>query len=45
MANGVASLRTKKLKGTASDKEMFFSNDTEQLKKMPVIANGWLNVI
>jgi hypothetical protein len=37
MENGVASLRNKKLKGNASDKEIFH-NDNEQLQKIPVIA-------
>ena len=41
MANGVASLRTKKLRGTASDKEISFGNDNEQLKKIPVIVNAF----
>ena len=41
MANGGRALRTKKLKGTASDKEISFSNDNEQLNKIPVIVNGF----
>jgi hypothetical protein len=41
MANGVASLRTKKLRGTASDKEISFGNDNEQLNKIPVIVNAF----
>jgi hypothetical protein len=39
VANGVASLRTKKLRATASDQEISFSNDNEQLNKIPVIEN------
>jgi hypothetical protein len=38
MEHGVASLRNKKLKGKASNKEIFFQNDNEQLQKIPVIA-------
>jgi len=41
MENGVASLRTKKLRGRASDKEISFSNDNEQLNRIPVIVNGF----
>ena len=41
MANGVASLRTKKIRGTASDKEISFGNDNEQLNKTPVIMNAF----
>jgi hypothetical protein len=40
MANGVASLRTKKLRDAACDEEISFSNDNEQLNKIPVIVNG-----
>ena len=40
MANGVASLRTKKLRGTSSDKEISFSNENEQINKISVIVNG-----
>jgi len=38
MENDVASFRNKKLNGKASDKEIFFDNDNEQLQKIPVIA-------
>ena len=41
MASGVASLRNKKLKGYAYDKEISFSNASEQLKMIPVIVNGF----
>jgi hypothetical protein len=41
MVNDVASLRTKKLRGTACDKDISFSNDNEQLNKIPVIVNGF----
>jgi hypothetical protein len=41
MANGVAPLRTKKLRDAVCDKEISFSSDNEQLNKIPVIVNGF----
>ena len=41
MANGVVLLRTKKLRATASEQEISFSNDNEQLNKIPVTVNGF----
>jgi hypothetical protein len=38
VAHDVASLRAKKIRGTAFDKEISFSNDNEQLNKIPVIV-------
>jgi hypothetical protein len=41
MVDGIAPLRTKKLRGTAGDKDISFSNDNGQLNKIPVIVNGF----